>query len=146
MVSEGEAMKICVLMLTMLFAVGCTKNPVAAPVPGTINTFDAFAARSIGDAQAAILGVKAWETCSDQQFPPTVTFDGQTFACDSSKTPFPASGRQYLFIAENSYNVALGAAQTYHAGASQDTTALTQAITQLGIAVSGMLTNVGRSK
>jgi len=139
-------MKLYVVMLAILLAVGCTKNPVAAPVPGTINTFDAFAARSIGDAQAAIIGVKTWEICSDKGFPPTVTFDGQTFACDASQTPFPAAGRKYLFLAENLYNTALAAAQSYHAGVTSDTTALSQAITQLGIAVGDMLTNTGRSK
>jgi hypothetical protein len=139
------------LVVTLLFTVaflltvGCAKT-VTAPVPGTINTLDAYAARSIGDAQAALIMGKTWEFCSDQKFPATVTFDNNTYPCDATAGPFPAAGRPYLFKAEEAYNVALAAAQSYHAGASSDTTALTQALTQLGIAVGNMLTGIGKGK
>ena len=133
------------LAILLLLAAACKKT-ATAPVPGTINTFDAYAARTIGDAQAALLAGKTWEFCSDQHFPPTVSFDNQTFTCDPSAGAFPATGRPYLFKAEQSYNLALSAAQAYHAGASSDTAGLTQALTQLGIDVGSMLNGIGKGK
>lgn len=136
--------KLLVLLLTIgMF--GCAKK-VSAPVPGTINTFDAYSARVIGDAQAALVGAKTWEMCSDQNFPPTVTFDNATYVCDATAGSFPASARPVLFKAEQSYNVAEAAGQAYHAGAGGDTTGLTQALTQLGIDIGNMLSGIGKAK
>jgi hypothetical protein len=134
------------IFLALLLAASCAKQPAAAPVPGTINTFDAFAARTIGDAQAALVGAKTWELCSDANFPPTVTFDTYTNSCDPTAGKFPAVGRPILYKAEQSYNIALAAAQSYHAGASSDTAGLTQALTTLGIDIGTMLTGIGKGK
>ena len=131
-----------ILLLTLMLA-GCAKK-ATAPVPGTINTFDAYAARSVGDAQAALIAGKTWELCSDQGFPQTVTFDSNTYPCDKTAGPFPSAGRPYLFKAEQSYNIALAAAQAYHSGASSDTTGLTQALTALGIDIGNMLAGIGK--
>lgn len=134
---------VLVLALTLGIA-GCVKNAAVAPVPGTINTFDAYAARTIGDAQTALVSAKTWELCSDQKFPATVSFDGYVNSCDSTAGPFPASGRTVLFKAEQSYNLALATAQAYHSGASADTTGLTAALTTLGVDIGQMLTGIGR--
>jgi hypothetical protein len=138
-------MKLLSLILALTLLTGCAKK-VTAPVPGTINTFDAYAARSIGDAQEAIMATKAWETCSDQKFPAQVIIDGETRACDASGGAFPQAGRPILFKAETSYNVALAAAQSYHSGATGDTTGLAQALTQLGVDIGTMLNGIGRGK
>jgi hypothetical protein len=117
-----------------------------APVPGTINSFDAYAARVIGDSQEALLSAKAWELCSDAGNAPFVTFDGQTRECTAGAPAFPVAGRPILFKAELAFNTALAASQTYHATGSSDTTVLAQAITQLGIAIGDLLTGIGRAK
>lgn len=134
-----------VIALTMALTVGCHKT-VTAPVPGTINTFDAYAARTVGDAQIALVSAKTWELCSDQSFPATVTFDSYTNSCDKTAGPFPAVGRAYLLKAEQSYNVALSAAKAYHAGASSDTAGLTTALTELGTDIANMLTGIGKGQ
>lgn len=140
-------MKRFVALLGLLMLVGCAaKNPAVAPVPGTINTFDAYAARTVGDAQTALVSAKTWEMCSDQKFPATVSFDGYVNSCDPTAGQFPAAGRQFLFKAEQSYNVALAAAQAYHSGASADTAGLTQALTTLGIDIGTLLTGIGKGK
>lgn len=135
---------IVALVVLPLLMVGCAKK-ATAPVPGTIDSFDAFAARSIGDAQEALLSSKTWELCSDQNFPPAVEVEsGKTRVCDNSSGPFPKAGRPILFKAEKSYNVALDAAKSYHAGATNDTVALTQALTQLGIDIGSLLAGIGK--
>lgn len=137
------------LLLTVVMALAlssaCSKKAITAPVPGTINTFDAYSARVIGDAQEAILSAKAWEMCSDSASAPFVTVDGSTRPCDVTAPKFPAAGRPYLFQAEEAYNVALAAAQTYHAGASSDTTGLAQGLTQLSLAIGNLLSNIGKA-
>jgi hypothetical protein len=135
--------KLALLILGLTLFVGCKKT-VTAPVPGTINTFDAYAARTLGDAQTALQSAKGWELCSDQKFPATVSFDNVTIGCDASSGVFPAAGRPILFKAEQSYNIALASAQAYHAGATSDTAGLTQALTTLGIDVGNLLTGIGK--
>lgn len=134
---------VCLVLLAL--TLGCAKK-MEAPVPGTINTFDAYSARVIGDAQAALLGAKTWELCSDGVFPPTVTFDGQTVVCDGTAGPFPAAGRPILFKAEESYNLALAAAKAYHSGAGGDTAGLSAALTTLGVDIGNLLAGIGKGK
>ena len=140
---------------SMIMALGLTlggcKKHVAAHVPGTIDTFDAYAGRALGDAQEAIMSTKAWELCSDAVTAgasvPSVTFDKTTRMCPVDQPSFPAAGRAILFKTELSYNVALAAAQTYHAGSGGgDTTVLTQALGQLSGAVADLLNGIGRGK
>lgn len=133
------------LILTIL-TVGCAKHAAQAPVPGTINTFDAYAARAVGDAQAALVAAKTWEFCSDQNFPASVSFDNASYACDKTAGPFPSAGRPVLLKAEQSFNLALSASLAYHSGATSDTAGLTQALTQLGIDVGSMFTTTGKGK
>jgi hypothetical protein len=136
--------RIATIVLLAIGLAGCAaKQPAAPPVPGSINTLDAYAYRVVSDAQAAIHSLKGWETCSDQKFPPSVTFDNQTFNCDSTAGPFPAKGRSYLLDAERAYNIAEAAGQSYHAGASNDTTGLTNALNQLSQAIAAMLSSTG---
>lgn len=132
-------------LILLLLLTGCAKK-VVAPVPGTINTFDAYSARVVGDAQEALRSAKAWELCSDSGSAPAVTFDGITRPCDATAPKFPAAGRPILFKAEQSYNVALAAGQAYHSGASSDTAGLTQALTTLSLAIGDLLTGIGRAK
>ena len=136
------------LLLPLLLILTACHPKATAPVPGTISTLDAYAARVIGDSQEALLSAKAWELCSDSRNTaggaPFVTFDGVTRPCDPTAPAFPAAGRPVLFRAEQSYNLALGAAQTYHSTGSGDTAALTQAITQLGVAVADLLNSIGK--
>lgn len=132
------------LFISLGILAGCATKAVQAPVPGSINTFDAYAFRSLADAQAALLSVKTWETCSDSSFPPTVTFDGQTVACDSTAGTFPVAGRPLLFKAEQTYNATQAAGHAYHSGATQDASGLTSALTQLGIDISSLLSGVGK--
>lgn len=139
--------RLLVTLLVVMGFVGCAaKQPVQAPVPGTINTLDAYAARTVGDAQAALVSAKTWELCSDQSFPPTVTFDTYTNSCDPTAGKFPAVGRPFLFKAEASYNIALAAAQAYHSGAGSDTAGLTTALTTLGIDIGNLLAGIGKAK
>ena len=128
---------IAVAVMAMALGLGACQKHVAAPVPGTIDTFDAYAGRALGDAQEAILSTKAWELCSDAASQgasvPSITFDKTTRSCPVDQPSFPAAGRPILFKAELAYNVALAAAQTYHAGAAGgDTTVLTQAPPKMG--------------
>jgi hypothetical protein len=134
------------LTLALVLCIAACHPKATAPVPGTINSFDAYSARVIGDSQEAIMSAKAWQACSDAAVKvPFVTLDGETRPCDPAAPAFPTAGRPILFQAENSYNVALAAAQAYHAGATSDTAGLTQAITQLGVAISNLLTSLGKA-
>lgn len=139
-------MKRLLLVAVITLMTGCAKQPAQAPVPGSINSTDAWAFRVISDAQAAIRQIKGWETCSDQKFPGTVNFDGASFTCDPTAGTFPASARQPLFQAENSYNIAEAAGNAYHAGASSDTVGLTTAVTNLTSAIVQMFTAAGKAK
>lgn len=51
--------KALILLLATLALVGCAKKAVVAPVPGQLNTFDAYAFRSLLDAQAAVNSFRA---------------------------------------------------------------------------------------
>ena len=139
-------MKRLLLLFLLLPLAGCPNQAAKAPVPGSINTLDAYAFRVVGDAHAAIMSIKGWETCSDQKFPSIVTFDNATFTCDATAGAFPQAARQPLYIAESAYNVALAAGTAYHSGASQDAQGLTNAVNALSTAISQLLTAAGRSK
>lgn len=135
--------KIVVLLILCFLGASCAKK-ATAPIPGSINTFDSYAFRALSDAQAALTGAKVWETCSDQKYPATVTFDGATYQCGQFQGPFPAGARAPLFKAEQSYDTAQAAWQTYHSLAgTMDPTALQNAINQLVADLTSFFTKAG---
>lgn len=139
-------MKIAVVLLAVSLGMGCTgcaKKAATAPVPGSINALDAYAFRSLADAQAALHSVKSWEECSVHSFPASVDIDGTAEPCDSKAGAFPEQYKTYLNTAINSYNVTQGVAKAYHDGGAQDGAALTQDLAQLGTDIATMLAKTG---
>lgn len=136
---------LCILLLLGL--TGCAKKVVSPPVPGSINSLDAFAFRVLSDAQAALTPVKVWEQCSALSIPTaatvTITVDGNVQVCDPSADPFPAKFKPVLNDAINAYNSAQTIAKAYHDGLSPDTTALQTSLTTLGNSVGTMLSTIG---
>ena len=100
------------LVLTLAAGLGCAakKTPAALP-PGAINQFDATSFRVLSDAQAAINSVKSDIAA------------GKVTPTDEEKKVLNQ------IIAD--YNTANDLYQAYHSQATSDTTALSQAITQL---------------
>ena len=106
-----------VLALAMTFTSGCAKTAAVAPVPGQINTFDAYAYRVLFDAQAAIN-----------------SFKGSVSATNASVKPV-------LNQAIADYDIAESAYQVWHAaGGTGDTTAVTQAIAKVQSDISAIST------
>lgn len=133
-----------VVIFALLMSVGCAvKNQTAAPVPGQVDAFDAYAFRVIADAQAAIHSVKTWQVCTAQNFPQTVSLDNTVEPCDSSNGKFQDSWKIYLNTAITSYNKAQAAGKAYHAGMSGDQAGLQQALNDLNANVSTMLVKTG---
>src|SRR6058998_2701163 len=116
-----------VMLLTM--SIGCVRKPVAAPVPGALNTLDAWAFRIVADASASIHSVKTWEQCSEQNFPQTINVDGTQEPCDAKNGSFPMQHKPELNLAITSLNTASAAGKAYHSGASNDAAGLTAAVT-----------------
>lgn len=135
--------KLALLLLVCSLTVGCAKNVVTAPVPGSTNSADATAFRVAADAQAAIHSVKIWALCSAANFPPTTGVDGNTEACDPNSGTFPAQFKPYLNAAINSYNLLESAGQAFHAAGSTDDTALQAAEVQLQNDVTTLVTKIG---
>lgn len=104
-------MKKLVITILLCACLGCNKKAVTAPLPGAINSFDSLSFQSLMDAQAAINAVKA--DISDGKFKPT-----------------PAQ-KSVLNQAIGDYDLAQAAWQAYHAGATNDVTALQNAINQI---------------
>ncbi len=100
------------VLLMLAAALGCAAKKTSAPLPpGAINQFDATSFRVLADAQAAINSVKSDIAA------------GKITPSDTEKKVLNQ------IIAD--YNKANDLYQAYHAGATSDTTALSQAITQL---------------
>jgi hypothetical protein len=135
-----------IILLLVLVMTGCAKKPVQAPVPGSIDTTDAWAYRIIADSSKAIHSVKTWEQCSVQNFPITVDIDGATELCDSKAGPFPMQYKDDLNTAINALNAAASVAKAYHDGGSTDTARLTAAVDQLSSSISVLLSHVGGSR
>lgn len=110
-----KGLTIAFLALTL---VGCHKQ-VAAPVPGQLNTFDAYVYRVLYDSQAALNSFKASPSASNPQVKPI------------------------LNQAISDYDIVQAAYEVWHAaGGTGSTTAITQGITKLqnditGIAAAG---------
>ena len=108
----GKAVVLMLVMAATLIFSGCAaKQPPSAPVPGSINAFDATSFRVLSDAQAMINSIK---------------FDVSTGNLTLSPTQ-----KKVLNQAIADYNVGESAWQAYHAGATGDTTTLGKAITDL---------------
>lgn len=106
-------------ILLLLFTVGCHKT-VTAPVPGQINTFDAYAYRVLFDAQAAIN-----------------SFKGSTSGQNPSVKPL-------LNQAISDYDIAESAYQVWHAaGGTGPTTAISQGIAQVQNDINAIATAAG---
>lgn len=97
------------LFLSLVILAGCATKAAQAPVPGQINSFDATSFRVLADVQAAIDSVKN----------------------DAQTTPLTAAQKTVLNQAISDYNLAEASWQAYHAGATNDTAALTAAINSL---------------
>lgn len=134
--------KICILVLAVMASVAC-KKPVQAPVPGSINTLDAWAYRIIADSGKSIHSVKTWQQCSVLNFPITVDIDGATELCDPKAGKFPDNYKPELNAAIDAWNIAGQAGQAYHAGAGGDGAALTQSVNKLALAITTLLSHVG---
>jgi PBP1b-binding outer membrane lipoprotein LpoB len=119
-------MKRTLAVLVLAFGLaGCAgSNPVNAPLPpGAINHFDATTFDVLSQAQATINSVK------------------------STYTTLPASQQPQVKVVLNQaiadYNVAENAYKAYHAGGTQDTTALTAAIAALVADIGSLVAKAG---
>jgi len=113
--------RLLALLLLSLSLAGCAaKSPVTAPVPGSINSFDALSYRTLMDAQAAIQSVKGSALATQQ--------------------------KAVVNQAIQDYNVAEAAWQAYHAGATSNPAALTAAINALVADVAAITTQLQGGK
>ena len=113
------------LALLMLICAGCAKQ-VSAPVPGSLNAFDATSYRTLMDAQAAIDSVKADVAKGVIVLGPTQ--------------------KNVLNQAIADYNTAQASWHVYHSGATADTVGLTNAINQLVADVANIVTQIRGGK
>lgn len=112
-------MRKILLGFLLLATVACHKT-VTAPVPGQINTFDAYAYRVLFDAQAAINSFKGSPSAQE----PAV--------------------KTYLNKAIVDYDIAESAYQAWHAaGGTGSTAAITQSITQVQTDITNIATATG---
>jgi hypothetical protein len=112
--------KVLAIALLITLTVACHKT-VTAPVPGQLNTFDAYAYRVLFDSQAAINSFKA-----------------------SPSAQVPAV-KTVLNQAISDYNIAEGAYQAWHAtGGSGDTTTISNAISRVQADIAGIAAQGGR--
>jgi hypothetical protein len=116
------------VVLTLVAALGCAaKKPATSTLPpGAINQFDATSFRVLADAQAAINSVKSDIAA------------GKITPSDTEKKVLNQ------IIAD--YNKANDLYQAYHAGATTDTTALSQAINQLINDIAAVTTQIQGGK
>lgn len=110
------------LLIGAVLVLGCAchKNVVTAPVPGQLNTFDAYAYRVLYDAQAAINSFKGSASASNPSVKPVLN---QAIA---------------------DYDIAESAYQVWHAaGGTGSTVAVTQAISKVQSDIAGIATAAG---
>lgn len=132
-----------IAFVAVMLLAGCHKAAVVAPVPGSINSLDAWAFRVVSDSSAAIHSVKTWEQCTELSFPATVNVDGNSEVCDAKAGSFPMQFKGDLNLAITSLNTASAAGKLYHSGASSDAVGLTQAVNQLSNAVTTLVSQIG---
>lgn len=111
--------RLATLLAAITLSVGCAKT-VTAPVPGQLNTFDAYVYRILYDSQAAINSFKASPSASNPAVKPL------------------------LNQAISDYNIVEAAYQVWHAaGGSGSTAAIQQGITKLQTDISSIATASG---
>jgi hypothetical protein len=104
--------------------VACAKRAVA-PVPGQLNTFDAYAYRVLADAQAAINDFKA--------------------SVASGKVPETPTLKTVLNQAITDYNAANMAYQAWHAAGGKGPTApISAALNQMNADITNITANGGK--
>ena len=119
--------KLWFLVLVLTAGMGCaSKSTVTAPLPGAINSFDQVSYQALMDSQAAINAVKA--------------------DVASQKVTLTATQKKVLNQAITDYDVAQAAWQAYHAGATSNTAALTQAINQIVADIAALATQIQGGK
>lgn len=114
------------LVVLMALAAGCAKH-VVAPVPGQLNTFDAYAYRVLSDAQAAINDFKGSVTSGKVAETPTI--------------------KNALNQAIQDYNLAMATYQAWHAaGGTGSTTPVSNAITSVQTDINNITAQAGGGK
>jgi hypothetical protein len=104
--------KLVVIAILTILTMACAKHAVQAPVPGQLNTFDAYAYRVLADSQAALNSFKADVTSG--KLVPSPTF------------------KTVLNQAIADYNAANSVYQAWHAaGGTGSTQQLSQQINQV---------------
>lgn len=123
---------------------GCHKT-ATAPVPGSLNQFDATSYRALVDAQSSLHRIKTQQQCTVFEWPATAMVDGLTEPCDQTKGTFPAGqqSKDDLNRAIQDYNIAQAAWHAYHAGATNDEKGLADAISQLNNDLTALFTKLG---
>ena len=107
------------LVVVLALTVGCAKH-VTAPVPGQLNTFDAYAYRVLADAQAALESFKA-----------------------SPSAQMPAV-KPILNQAITDYNIGEAAYQAWHAaGGTGETAPVSAAISKVQSDIAGIAAQTG---
>lgn len=136
--------KFCSSIITLLLiglTLGCAHRPAQAPIPGAVNSFDSWAFRVVDDSDASVHAAKIWYQCTTTPAP-TVSVDGKDEPCHIDH-PFPMEYKGELNSAIDALNVAKTAGAAYHAGATHDTQALTDAVNRLSTAVGNLLAHIG---
>lgn len=140
----GAVVILGVIATFTMLTLGCGNRPAQAPVPGSINTLDAWAFRVVDDSDAAIHQAKIWEQCTEKSPAVAVTIDGRNEKCSLSH-PFPMEYKGDLNLAINALNVAKAAGAAYHSSAGGDIQALMTAVNNLSSAVGTLLNHTGGS-
>ncbi len=115
---------VAVTLIAMTLATGCAKKAVA-PVPGQLNTFDAYAYRVLADSQAAINDFKA--------------------SVASGKVAETPALKTVLNQAITDYNAANMAYQGWHAAGGGGMTApIAAALNQMNADITNITANGGK--
>lgn len=118
--ARSRISKLATLAAVITLTVGCAKT-VVAPVPGQLNTFDAYVFRVLYDSQAAINSFKASPSASNPAVKPI------------------------LNQAISDYDIVEAAYQVWHAaGGTGSTAAIQQGITKLQTDISGIAAAGGK--
>lgn len=132
------------VLLLLALTLGCANRAAQAPVPGAVNSFDAWAFRIVDDSDASVHAAKIWYQCTATPTP-TVSVDGKDEPCHIDH-PFPMQFKGELNSTIDVLNLAKATGATYHSGATKDTATLTDAVSKLSVAVANLLSHIGGAK